>query len=125
MSPPPSQGIYSGTTADSWEKQVDGFFVARFKKIAPTPANAVQVNHGVSRAPVAKEDAETVDRTPVREEGEAEDASSTPRDAFGGFDDEEDAKFMQRAKRNAMRRRGLDPHALDRKGNGTAKAPET
>lgn len=50
---------------------------------------------------------------------------------FGGFDDDEDAEYMKRAKRNAMRKRGLDPKALDNpkaqdkvKGDSSQTKPE-
>ena len=32
-------------------------------------------------------------------------------DGFGGFDEEEDKDYMERAKKNAMRRRGFNPRA--------------
>lgn len=88
---------------------VDGFFVAKFKKIGPTPKNAVLAN-GKKDAEAAKSaaDDEVIDKTPIGvEEGE-----KPQDDDFGGFDDEEDADYIERAKRNAMRRRGLDPRAL-------------
>ncbi|KAM0276713.1 hypothetical protein ACHAQH_006481 [Verticillium albo-atrum] len=103
---------------------VDGFYVSKFQKIGPTPAKAVAGPADADRLSVAtknrsaagaKSDDDVVDKTPIG----AEDAE-TSDDAFGGFDDEEDEGYMQKAKRNAMRRRGLDPHALD-KGAANAK----
>jgi ribosomal RNA methyltransferase Nop2 len=93
---------------------VDGFFVAKFKKIGPTPANAVLAperkrHAGGSSNDVA--DAEIVDKTPIRDE----EKESDQKDDFADFDDEADKELMERAKRNAMRRRGLDPKALNRK----------
>lgn len=89
---------------------VDGFFVAKFKKIGPTPANAVlapevkkQAGHPSNKA--TSGETEFVDRTPITEEAEKD-------DEFGGFDENEDAEYIERAKKNAMRRRGLDPKAL-------------
>lgn len=96
---------------------VDGFFVAKFKKTGPTPANAVlapemkkQQQGGGAASNNKPAEAEFVDRTPITEEtdGEAE---------FGGFDENEDAEYIDRAKKNAMRRRGLDPRALNRKAS--------
>ncbi|CCC08606.1 hypothetical protein SMACR_05962 [Sordaria macrospora] len=90
---------------------VDGFFVAKFQKLGPTPANAVRAN-GVDKSnkplegETLKESEEVVDKTPIGAEGEAQD------DFGSGFDDGEDKEYMERAKRNAMRRRGLDPRAL-------------
>ncbi|KAL1842092.1 hypothetical protein VTJ49DRAFT_6074 [Mycothermus thermophilus] len=88
---------------------VDGFFVAKFKKIGPTPQNAVLANGKKdAEAPKAADEDDVIDKTPIgAEEGEKREG-----DDFGGFDDEEDADYMERAKRNAMRRRGLDPRAL-------------
>lgn len=102
---------------------VDGFFVAKFKKIGPTPANAVLAD----RSGTAKEranggkqqqhedDEEVVDKTPIGHDEEEVD------DDFGGFDEDEDEKIMERAKRNAMRRRGLDPKALNKNKNKEKK----
>lgn len=90
---------------------VDGFFVAKFQKIGPTPATAVLANGykdksgNAAKADRAGETEEYVDKTPVAE-CEAE------TDTFAAFDEEEDKDYIDRAKRNAMRRRGLDPRAL-------------
>jgi ribosomal RNA methyltransferase Nop2 len=103
---------------------VDGFFVAKFKKVGPTPANAVLAN-GKKDAKASNTDAtgndkeEIIDKTPIVAEGEDQE----DKDDFGGFDDEEDKDYMERAKRNAMRRRGLDPRAL-KKGQDKQGAKE-
>ncbi|KAK0728939.1 NOL1/NOP2/sun family-domain-containing protein [Apiosordaria backusii] len=90
---------------------VDGFFVAKFQKVGPTPPNAVLANgkkdKAVNRA-AGDDDAMVVDKTPIAAEEDDEDS----KDDFGGFDDEQDADYIERARRNAMRRRGLDPRAL-------------
>ncbi|KAL2270262.1 hypothetical protein VTJ83DRAFT_2446 [Remersonia thermophila] len=88
---------------------VDGFFVAKFKKIGPTPKNAVLANGKKdAEAPKASDEDAIVDKTPIG----AEEGEKREDDDFGGFDDDEDADYIERAKRNAMRRRGLDPRAL-------------
>lgn len=100
---------------------VDGFFVAKFQKVAATPANAVLVDrsgsgkHSSSRAgnnsaASSDEADEIVDRTPITDD----EAVAQDEDDFGGFDDEEDEQYIEKAKRNAMRRRGLDPNALNK-----------
>lgn len=97
---------------------VDGFFVAKFKKIGPTPSNAVLADrsgtakeraNGGKQPQQQHDDDDVVDKTPI---GHDEDAVD---DDFGGFDEDEDEKIMERGKRNAMRRRGLDPKALNKK----------
>ncbi|PSR83141.1 NOL1/NOP2/sun family-domain-containing protein [Coniella lustricola] len=112
---------------------VDGFFVAKFQKIGPTPANAVLVdrtgsgaNGKRSKSPSStktassnadeEEEEEYIDRRPIVDE----DAEDHVADEFGGFDDEEDKEYMDKGKRNAMRRRGLDPRALNKKNNDAA-----
>ncbi|KAK0631672.1 NOL1/NOP2/sun family-domain-containing protein [Immersiella caudata] len=101
---------------------VDGFFVAKFQKTAPTPASAVLANgykdkNGRSSGDAVAPEEEPVDKTPVGAECETQ-------DDFGGFDEEQDKDYMDRAKRNAMRRRGLDPRALNHKGPKGAKDNE-
>lgn len=99
---------------------VDGFFVAKFHKVGPTPANLVRDKpmQGAS-APQASE--EVVDKTPIAADEDTPE-NAREQDDFGGFDDEEDKEYIEKAKRSAMRRRGLDPKALDKPNtNGQAK----
>ncbi|KAK6193428.1 hypothetical protein LQW54_012458 [Pestalotiopsis sp. IQ-011] len=87
---------------------VDGFFVAKFQKTGPSPAGTSTRE----KVPMDKSEVEEViDKTPIAAD---EDTIGAPKDDFGGFDDEEDADYIERAKRNAMRRRGLDPKALNK-----------
>jgi ribosomal RNA methyltransferase Nop2 len=110
---------------------VDGFFVAKFKKIGPTPPNAVGVNeastakaNNTANTKDAATEVEMVDRTPIGVDSDEE-------SDFGGFDEEEDAKYIEKAKAKTMRRKGKDPRAVVPKGeksaNGTPekKAKET
>ncbi|KAF7539959.1 hypothetical protein G7054_g1764 [Neopestalotiopsis clavispora] len=88
---------------------VDGFFVAKFHKFGPSPAGSA----GREKVPMEKKDVEEeiIDKTPIAAD---EDTIGAEKDDFGGFDEDEDADYMERAKRNAMRRRGLDPKALNK-----------
>ncbi|KAI0004824.1 NOL1/NOP2/sun family putative RNA met [Xylariaceae sp. FL0662B] len=106
---------------------VDGFFVAKFQKIGPTPASAAKDKSGANSNSTAAAP-EVVDKTPIV----ADDSKTQEDDGFGGFDDDEDEQYMERARRNAMRKRGLDPRSLDKprgeaqskvkvKANGDAK----
>ncbi|KAJ6784862.1 hypothetical protein PWT90_00882 [Aphanocladium album] len=87
---------------------VDGFYVAKFKKIGPTPAN---VSRGKGSA---DESMLPVDKTPIVEADPTKTNGDGAGGDFGGFDENEDKEYMERAKRSAMRRRGLDPRSLDR-----------
>jgi ribosomal RNA methyltransferase Nop2 len=103
---------------------VDGFFVAKFQKVGPTPGNAVLANGtkdkdaAIIKAADDENGDKVIDKTPIAAEGDEED-----KDDFGGFDDNEDEDYIERAKRNAMRRRGLDPKAL-KKGQEKKPAKE-
>jgi ribosomal RNA methyltransferase Nop2 len=90
---------------------VDGFFVAKFKKTGPTPANAVGVNEasGNKKAQNTAVDTEVVDKAPIREDGAEEESD------FGGFDADEDQMYMERAQAKTMRRKGKDPKAVPQK----------
>ena len=101
---------------------VDGFFVSKFKKIGPTPANAVGANGANAKSGNAAAQDEYVDKTPIREEGSDEESD------FGGFDEEEDAKYLERAQAKQLRRKGKNPKAVPppKSANGAAtekKAP--
>lgn len=97
---------------------VDGFYVAKFKKVGPTPANAVKAQgQGNTKGDAqsnAVEDEEVVDKTPIGEE--------QVEDEFGGFDDEEDKVYIEKAKKKSLKRKGVDPRAV--KSNGTTKKTE-
>lgn len=103
---------------------VDGFFVAKFQKIGPTPANLIKDKSSQpASAPQADAD-EIIDKTPIAADEDTPEGAKQQND-FGGFDDEEDEKYMERAKHNAMRKRGLDPKSLRKpKTNGSSEKNE-
>ncbi|KAF5553259.1 nucleolar 2 [Fusarium phyllophilum] len=90
---------------------VDGFFVAKFHKIGPTPANA---SNARDRSTGPADEEEVIDRTPIATD-EEETGKTKPDDDFGGWDEEEDKEYMEKGRRNAMRRRGLDPKSNSKK----------
>ncbi|EXA42446.1 hypothetical protein FOVG_07678 [Fusarium oxysporum f. sp. pisi HDV247] len=90
---------------------VDGFFVAKFHKIGPTPANA---SNARDRSTGPADEDEVIDRTPIATDDE-ETGKAKPDDDFGGWDEEEDKEYMEKGRRNAMRRRGLDPKSNSKK----------
>jgi ribosomal RNA methyltransferase Nop2 len=80
---------------------VDGFFVSKFKKTSPSPTGGMGAN-GIKKGEADEMD---VDKTPIRETEEEEE------DEFGGWDEEEDEVYIERAKRALLRKKGLDPKA--------------
>ena len=97
---------------------VDGFFVAKFHKFGPSPAK------GAAASKADKADgAEVVDKTPISTDAESEADGVKNGDEFGGFDEDEDNEYMEKGKRNAMRRRGIDPrsNAKQAKKSGSKK----
>lgn len=89
---------------------VDGFFVAKFKKTGPTPAGAVRAQ-GSAEAKhadgiAADEDQQPGDHAEIGVEEDEEGAGE-----FGGWDDDEDAEYIERSLHKAMRRKGIDPKA--------------
>ncbi|KAJ5032845.1 uncharacterized protein L3040_009436 [Drepanopeziza brunnea f. sp. 'multigermtubi'] len=88
---------------------VDGFFVSKFKKMRPSPKNATGEKMGVN-------DQDFVDRRPIPETEEKE-------DEFGGWEEDEDEELMERAKKGALRRKGIDPKA--KRGDQSKKGLKT
>ncbi|KAI6779835.1 tRNA (cytosine-5-)-methyltransferase NCL1 [Emericellopsis cladophorae] len=84
---------------------VDGFFVAKFHKTGPTPPKAPTGSRGGRQ----DEDNVIIDKTPI-----AADEEEAAKDDFGGWDEDEDEEIMEKGKRNAMRRRGIDPRSTSK-----------
>lgn len=89
---------------------VDGFFVSKFKKTGPSPN--MSTRGGVANSAKNGDSLDTADKTPVVTDKEEEEQS------FGGFDDSEDEIYMEKARRNRLMRKGIDPKAV----NGKKKA---
>ncbi|KAF7872494.1 hypothetical protein EAF04_003415 [Stromatinia cepivora] len=77
---------------------VDGFFVSKFKKTGPSPKS----KPGEKEAEKELDELD-VDKTPIRETEE--------EDAFGGWDENEDEDYMEKARKNTLKRKGIDPKA--------------
>ncbi|CAK9437179.1 uncharacterized protein LODBEIA_P15690 [Lodderomyces beijingensis] len=74
---------------------VDGFYVAKFKKIAPSP-------HDVSKAGAREK--ENAARAEAEKEG-------IIHDDFATFDNDEDEAIMEKSKKISLRKKGINPHA--------------
>ena len=96
---------------------VDGFFVSKFRKTGPSPGVTANAAAGGVTGSASNGDTVMVDKSPVseREDGGEE--------GFGGFDDEGDEVYIERARRSRLRKRGVDPRAKrgGSKGGGVAK----
>jgi len=89
---------------------MDGFFVAKFKKTGPTKAGATAgiatADSDVNAKDKNADSGVEVDKSPIVEEGKEDD--------FGGWDESEDEKYMEKARKAALRKKGRDPRTLDR-----------
>ena len=86
---------------------VDGFFVSKFKKMGPSPN--MSTKGGVANGAKNDDSLDTADKTPVTTDNEEEEQP------FGGFADSEDEIYIQKARRNRLRRKGIDPKAVNGK----------
>ena len=86
---------------------VDGFFVSKFKKTGPsTQAPVLNGSAGAEIGLVEPSFVEADNRPVVESDGHV-----TSDNEFGGWDDDEDEVYVERAKRKHMRKKGLDPRA--------------
>jgi ribosomal RNA methyltransferase Nop2 len=75
---------------------VDGFYVAKLKKIAPSP-------HDISKA--GAKEKESLARAEAEKEG-------LIKDDFAEFTDEEDDKLIEKTRHNQLKKRGINPNAV-------------
>ncbi|KAL9621480.1 MAG: hypothetical protein Q9160_004123 [Pyrenula sp. 1 TL-2023] len=119
-------------------ENVDGFFVCKMRKMGSEPKKTAEAGAGtgmevgkgsktkqmhVNGAKMAEEEKETLDSTEGTD-AEADDDimdtsaahinGTTPSDDFAAFNSSEDDKYMAKAERNWLRRRGVDPRAAGR-----------
>ena len=89
---------------------VDGFFVSKFKKMGPSPVpvKGDALREGKGEGVVNGHGGDIVvateDKTPIQEAEEKE-------DDFGGFEESEDEKYIERARRAKLKRKGINPKA--------------
>ena len=95
---------------------VDGFFVSKFKKVAPSPGRTPK--DGISDGARDDRTEQRGQKAPISSEGEESE------DDFGGFDDSEDERYMEKSRRNRLRRKGIDPRAATGKKqiNGASRS---
>ncbi|KAK2763251.1 rRNA (cytosine-C5-)-methyltransferase nop2 [Arachnomyces sp. PD_36] len=100
-------------------ENVDGFFVAKFKKTGPSPkggsATSTSAKNGEKSKPTdagagAESEDEPVNKAPITDETTSE--AEKTEDSFGPFNEDEDETYIARAERNRVRRKGLDPKGV-------------
>ncbi len=91
---------------------VDGFFVAKLKKIGPSLPQSGKTDmlngNGVKEA--------VPDKTPITNTNEKANDDEQDDADFGGFDTEEDEKIIERAERQRLKRKGVNPKAAPKGG---------
>lgn len=90
---------------------VDGFYVAKFKKTGPTPPELVGNPGAKVNGSAAHSQENDDDHAEIAEESAPSDEEDKEEEPFGGFDDEEDEKLIERSLRRNLRRKGIDPKA--------------
>ena len=86
---------------------VDGFFVCKLRKTGPTPKNL-----GLAK------DRSIPDEVVASEGDPSTDGEQDTNSDFGGWDEDEDAAYMERARRKMLKKKGKDPKAdVRRKSN--------
>ena len=93
---------------------VDGFFVSKFKKTGPSPN--MSTKEGVADGAKNSDSLGMTDTMPIETDLGDEELP------FGGFDDSEDERYMEKAKKNRLRRKGVDPKAVNGKKNADVHA---
>ncbi|KZF20574.1 NOL1/NOP2/sun family putative RNA met [Xylona heveae TC161] len=89
---------------------VDGFFVAKFKKTGPS-TNTTTKDKPDTQAVQNGEEMDVDNKTPIMTEDEEERAAAGGAD-FGGFDENEDEAYIEKATRRRLRKKGLDPKGV-------------
>lgn len=82
---------------------LDGFFVAKLRKVGPSPGGVRTGGANGINAPEGEE----VDKTPIPQDSDQEAKDNT----FASFNDSEDEKIIERARRQRLRRKGVNPKA--------------
>lgn len=100
---------------------LDGFFVAKFKKVGATKTGPATISNGNGTSSDKATAEVEVDKTPILDDEKSE-------EEFGGFDDEEDEMWMEKSKKATAKRKGRDPRSVSyrkEKINGKAVPVES
>ncbi|MCJ1412444.1 rRNA (cytosine-C5-)-methyltransferase nop2 [Ptychographa xylographoides] len=90
---------------------VDGFFVSKLRKMGPSPADAGHNSLALGGSGI-EATVSVDDKALIRDEdGDGE-------GGFGGWNEEEDEAYIEKAKRRKLKRKGIDPKAKRSASNG-------
>ncbi|QIW99484.1 hypothetical protein AMS68_005002 [Peltaster fructicola] len=89
---------------------VDGFYVAKFKKTGPTPASATRPQGALQTAARMDEDIAHDDHAAI-----VDDETEHVEEAFADFNDDEDDKYIEQGLKKQMRKKGINPRATKSK----------
>lgn len=98
---------------------VDGFFVCKLRKLGLSPGASLKdatASHSRNGSEAAANGDSGARNGVVAVDVEGGDGGA--EEEFGGFEDEEDERYIQRARRSRLRRRGMDPRADRKSGRG-------
>lgn len=90
---------------------VDGFFVAKFKKTGPTPAAAVLPQGSAEEKKQHKNAKVEAEEDVYVHQDVVEGDEDKEESAFAEFDDEEDELLIERGLKKNLKRKGIDPKA--------------
>ncbi|KAL8740555.1 MAG: hypothetical protein Q9190_006764 [Brigantiaea leucoxantha] len=90
---------------------VDGFFVSKLQKLGPTPTGPTSS---------ATTSIETINKSPITPLLK-DDTIEHDNDTFTNFNTSEDEKYIERARRNLLRKKGLNPRAAKTSPSSSSK----
>ena len=83
---------------------IDGFFVSKLKKTGQSPAGSMS---GVPNGVNVGGETRMEDKTPIMTEDYEAEAGD-----FGGWDEEADTEYMEKAERRRLKKKGIDPKSI-------------
>jgi ribosomal RNA methyltransferase Nop2 len=96
-------------------QNVDGFFVCKLKKFGPSPTQKADGTSSAKANGSTKQDTEMAGQDGQDEASNLEEDGhlmETEQDDFSGFDDEEDAKIIERSIKKRLKKKGLNPQVV-------------
>lgn len=91
-------------------ENVDGFFVCKLKKMGPSPLSTQVPNGAVSASKENQDQESSVNGMERKDDAPLDDEETAANDGdFGGFDSEEDKRYIAMAERKRLKKKGVNP----------------